>query len=248
MALGDLFTLAKLTIEGYSDPDRSQSLGPPFTVQYNPESFSLHHENVFQRPAGQGNTAGERGWSYSQPKRLSVTLVLDGTNVGYMGIERLGSLPTVAGQISAFMGLCYHVQSDSHEPAFLKLSWGAALGGFAPLDGMQQPKFPCRLASVDVHYQSFDRDGSPLHAELAAVFAEHLDATLNAAQTKLTSPDLTHRRVVVDGDTLPLLCREIYGSSVHYLRVAQINRLDDFRNLTAGQELIFPPFERRRRS
>ena len=50
--------------------------------------------------------------------------------------------------------------------------------------------------------------------------------------------------MVVDGDTLPLLCREIYGSASYYLRVAQVNRLDDFRNLTAGQELIFPPFAR----
>ena len=45
------------------------------------------------------------------------------------------------------------------------------------------------------------------------------------------------------GDTLPLLCREIYGSASCYLRVAQVNALDDFRNLTVGQELIFPPFD-----
>ena len=43
------------------------------------------------------------------------------------------------------------------------------------------------------------------------------------------------------GDTLPLLCKEIYGSSAHYLRVAADNRLDDFRNLVPGQTLYFAP-------
>ena len=46
------------------------------------------------------------------------------------------------------------------------------------------------------------------------------------------------------GDTLPLLCKEIYGSPEHYLRVAQANNLNNFRNLTPGQEIIFPPLEK----
>ena len=248
MSLGDLFTLAKLTIEGYSDPERSAALGEPFEVQYNPESFSLRHESAFQRPPQPGRTSGEGGWSYSHPKRLSITLVLDGTNVGHMGVERLGDLPTVAGQIGKFIALCYQVHGASHEPAYLKLHWGQALGGFAALGGAQDPTFLCRLASVDISYTAFDRDGAPLHAELAAVFVEHLDPQRDAAQPRRSSPDLTHRRVVVAGDTLPLLCREIYGSASHYLRVAQVNRLDDFRNLPLGRELLFPPFERPRKT
>jgi nucleoid-associated protein YgaU len=100
------------------------------------------------------------------------------------------------------------------------------------------------LQSVDIKYTTFDRDGSPLHAELAAVFVEDLDPKKKASLDRLSSPDLTHRRVVRSGDTLPLLCREIYGSAQHYLRVAEVNRLDDFRELRPGQELIFPPFER----
>ena len=46
------------------------------------------------------------------------------------------------------------------------------------------------------------------------------------------------------GDTLPLLSKAMYGSSQYYLRVAQINNLDDFRNLTPGQAIIFPPLEK----
>jgi len=46
---------------------------------------------------------------------------------------------------------------------------------------------------------------------------------------------------VRSGDTLPMLSKEVYGSPNHYLRLAQVNQLDDFRNLTPGQRIVFPP-------
>ena len=55
------------------------------------------------------------------------------------------------------------------------------------------------------------------------------------------SPDLTRARTVRHGDTLPLLVRQIYGSPDYYLAVARYNKLDDFRNLRPGQQLLFPP-------
>lgn len=249
MGLSDRFALAKLTIEGYKDERREGAPLGVFTAQYNPETFSLRHENVFQGQQGIGSTSGVNPWSYSRPKRLTVSLVLDGTNAGYMGVELLRRVPTVAEQINRFLATCYQLVGTIHQPLYLKLMWGQALGGFAALAGlgaMPAPSFPCRLQSVDIDYQAFDRDGAPLHAVLAAAFVEQQDPAKQAAVEKRSSPDLTHRRVVVEGDTLPLLCREIYGSPSHYLRVAQVNGLDDFRNLAIGQELIFPPFERAR--
>ena len=142
---------------------------------------------------------------------------------------------SVGDQVKAFLRTCYDVRSDTHEPARLRLTWDKGVLG---------ANFECRLQSVDVHYTSFDRDGSPLRAELSAVFVEAVDPSKKAAMARLSSPDLTHRRVVVAGDTLPLLCDEIYGSAAHYLRVAEVNGLDDFRMLKPGQELSFPPFAR----
>jgi len=239
MALGDLFKLAKLTIAAYKGADRADPPLGTFEVQYNPETLSLQHESVFQQQQGVGTSSGEGKFSYGRSKRLNVNLVVDGTNVGHMGIELLRPVPTVADQISKFLATCYAVHGETHEPAYLKLLWG---------NGVLQPGFNCRLQSVDVKYTAFDRDGSPLHAELGAVFVEQLDPKQKLAEVRPSSPDLTHRRVVRDGDTLPQLCREIYGSPSHYLRVAQANGLDDFRSLAPGQELIFPPFERPRRA
>jgi nucleoid-associated protein YgaU len=66
------------------------------------------------------------------------------------------------------------------------------------------------------------------------------------AEENKSSPDLTHVRVVKAGDTLPLLTKAIYGSSRDYLRVAEHNGLDNFRDLTPGRRLVFPPLEQSR--
>jgi nucleoid-associated protein YgaU len=235
MPLDNLFKLSKLTIAAYGTAERL-SLWGVLEVQFNPETLSLKYENMLEKEPALGASSGEAKFAHGRSKTLAVDLVFDGTHVSNFGAEQLGHLPTVGERVESFLRLCYRVASAIHEPPYLKLTWNAGVLG---------PSFDCRLESVDVKYTAFDRDGSPLHAELAAVFIEDLDPKLRVKGDRLTSPDLTHRRTVHSGDTLPLLCRDIYGSAVHYLRVAEANRLDDFRQLQPGTELFFPPFEGR---
>jgi hypothetical protein len=237
MGLGNLFKLAKLTITAYSDSERSMAkkLGE-LEVQYNPESLAIKHESMFPSKQGIATSSAQARFSHTRSKTLNVSLVFDGTNVGYFGVELLWHVPTVAERVKQFLQLCYQVQSATHEPSYLKLSWDKGVLG---------PSFDSRLQSVDINYTAFDRDGSPLHATLAAVFLEDIDPKKKASIDRLSSPDLSHRRVVRSGDTLPLLCREIYGSADLYVRVAEVNGLDDFRELEPGRTLIFPPYEKR---
>jgi len=81
------------------------------------------------------------------------------------------------------------------------------------------------------------------NASITSAFVEDRTAQAIFREAGKSSPDLTHVRVVKSGDTLPLLCKEIYGSSQYYLRVAAHNGLDDFRNLLPGQTLSFPPLD-----
>lgn len=237
MALGNLFKLAKLTVSAFEDSARTKPVRPQptFDVQYNPETLSLKHESVFERRQGIATSSAQARFAHSRSKLLNVNLVFDGTQVGHLGVELLRHVPSVAERLQQFLRVCYRVQSESHEPAYLKLTWAKGVLG---------PSFDCRLQSADVQYTAFDRDGSPLHAQLAATFVEDLDPKKKAALDRLASPDVTHRRVVRSGDTLPLLCREIYGSTRYYVRVAEVNALDDLRALTPGQVLIFPPFDK----
>jgi nucleoid-associated protein YgaU len=44
------------------------------------------------------------------------------------------------------------------------------------------------------------------------------------------------------------MCFRIYGDSKYYLDVAAANGLDDFRSLTPGAEIRFPPIDKTAKS
>ena len=232
MVLDSLFKMQKLKI---TEIKTTPGPADEFEVMFNPESFSMSHKNVFQKCQGAGTTGGPGSYLHSPPEKLSLELVIDGTGVGDLGLVSLVGLgiDSVSEQIDKFKALCSKMDGKIHRPKLVKLEWGAG-----PLKD-----FKCQLESVDIKYTTFDSDGSPLRAELSTVFVKQLEPEERAREEGKESPDLTHKRIVKGGDTLPLLSKEIYGSSKYYLRLAKINGLNDFRNLTPGREIHFPPLE-----
>jgi nucleoid-associated protein YgaU len=57
------------------------------------------------------------------------------------------------------------------------------------------------------------------------------------------SPDVSHMVEVMEGDTLPSLCKKIYDNPNYYVEIAKINQLKSVRNLKVGQKLYFPPLK-----
>lgn len=216
--------LEKLKISAYTDSKREKD-GKTFEVMFNPASFSVNYQNIFQKYRGINTSGQTANYSHSKSDALRLKLILDGTRLPLLSAS-------VKDRIDKFLDLCFSMDGTIHQPKFLKIDWGVLNG------------FECRLQSVDIEYTSFDRDGMPLRAELTTVFIEDLDPVKRAKKDAKESPDLTHTRIVKSGDTLPLLTRDVYGSSAYYMRVAQVNALDDFRNLTPGQTLFFPPLDK----
>jgi hypothetical protein len=233
MPLLDRMKLKKLTIKSFKKKARSGVPFGTFEAMYNPTSFSQKYEIEYSKPQSTGSSGKTNYYTRSRPKTLQIKLILDETGVQDMGISTLGPQKKVADLVKKFVDLTFRVNGDTHEPSYLVAEWGGKDDG-----GLI---FSCRLESVDISYVSFNRDGSPQRAELDVVLVGDEDVKRRVAKENKSSPDLTHSRVVKSGDTLPLLCKEIYGTSQYYLRVAAVNNLDDFRNLMPGQELIFPP-------
>ena len=233
MAL-DIVKLEKLRIRAYKDRKRKEEVSDPFEVMFNPESFSRKYEIQYSRKEGVGDQYPTVNYTRSRPSSLKLTLVLDGTGVSEMGILQLGPQKTVSERIKEFLELAYQMDGESHEPHYLDVEWGDLAG---------DQIFQGRLGSVNITYKSFDRAGKPLRAELDITLVSDIPPEKATAKVKKTSADLTHSRTVKGGDTLPLLTKDVYGSSIHYLRVAQFNDLDNFRALVPGQEIVFPPLE-----
>ena len=81
-------------------------------------------------------------------------------------------------------------------------------------------------------------------ATITANFTDNSDDKTRQAIAQDQSPDLTHICLIKVGDTLPNLCYQIYGDPNYYLEVARANQIDNFRNLTPGTKIFFPPLEK----
>jgi nucleoid-associated protein YgaU len=97
---------------------------------------------------------------------------------------------------------------------------------------------------MDITFKLFSPDGKPLRATANAKFTGFIEDNLRTAIENNSSPDLTHVRIVTEGDTLPLMTHRIYGDSKYYLEVAKANRISNFRKLRVGQQIFFPPIEK----
>lgn len=198
-----------------------------FEAQFNPAQCSFVFESniVTQSTTAPGEPQLQA--STQKPPSFSLKLTLDSTGVTEMGLESGFGLisKSVKDQVSKFLAVCYQVEEATHRVNLVHIRWGK-IDVYAILE------------RVTINYTLFDQGGLPLRADLDAAFK-----TRRLTEIRLSSPDLTHARVVKAGDTLPLLAREIYGSSRHYLLVARANDLDDFRNLRPGTTLYFPPLE-----
>lgn len=223
----DLFKLEKLRILAFDNVDREGTAILEFEAMFNPTSYSRTYATDWVRQQGINTSGAELDYSKSPPEQLSLDLVLDGNGVDRMGVLALAQ-KSVRDRVNELREVAYKYNGTIHEANYLLVTWGKL-------------SFPCRLSSLTVNYTRFDRDGLPLRAELKLTLLSDFSAKTRAKEEEKTSPDLTHARIVRASDTLPLLTKEIYGSPARYLDVARYNDLDDFRDLSPGRKLLFPP-------
>ena len=222
--------LQKMVVTAYSNGKFTKKVGKPFTVCINPDKYTHDYHICYSKTQAQGSSGASPNFNKVGDENVKFELVFDGTGVVPSAVP--GVLPQtsdgIAGQIAAFKALAFNYNGNTHSPNFIELNWGTLL-------------FKCRLKSLDISYTLFKPDGTPLRARANVAFVGYTDEVELAKKANNSSPDLSHLVTVKSGDTLPLMCADIYGQSGYYLQVAAVNQLSDFRNLVIGSELIFPP-------
>jgi hypothetical protein len=99
--------------------------------------------------------------------------------------------------------------------------------------------FRCMMTAFNIEFLLFDQDGGALRAKVHLSLKSYQQET-----SKKSSPDMSHAFTIREGDSLPLLCKEVYGDMNYYLQVAEHNGLTNFRELEIGSTLEFPPLQR----
>lgn len=216
--------LVKFKIEAFTAEDYSGSPVDTFTVMFNPNNYSRKYEVEYHERQGAGDTGSPQVFGKIKPQEYNFEFLIDGTGTAADKVN-------VNDTILHFLEVTGKNDGDIHRPRYLKLIWGTLL-------------VKCVLKSAEVAYSLFKSDGSPLRAKIRATFSENVEDTLRVAEAGNNSPDLTHMRTVMAGDTLSLMAERIYGDSSYYYQVAEINNLKNFRKLEVGQQLIFPPVKK----
>lgn len=201
------------------------SNGSTYKLLINPAEFSHEYSICYNTKRTLGQTSNPVRFSAVNPDKISFSIVFDGTGVVP---PQTGTPVEVADQIEALNAVVYNYDSEYHEPNRVQILWGTL-------------SFDGRLQSMSVNYTLFRSSGAPLRAraELSFLGSVKTDEALLAANR--SSPDLSHSVLVVEGDTLPLLCQRVYGDSRYYPEVAAFNGLREFRRLQPGARLHFPP-------
>lgn len=207
------------------DAFSKEKAGDPFEVQVNPESFSVAYSIQYSGKQGKRTSSFTPKWEKNPPRKLNFEILFDNT----------AALPTkqesVAQQIKNFESKVFQPKGDSHRPNFLLIEWGALI-------------FKCCLDNMTVTYKLFAANGDPLRASASVSFQEVVREDIVVRDPAMNSPDITHAFTVKEGDTLPIMAEKVYGDTAYYVAVAQANKLIQFRNLRAGNRLLFPPINK----
>jgi hypothetical protein len=227
-ATGKLEKMLVLAFDSAEDAERGGTVEAKarFEALINPETYTLEYKVKTSDGQGQGTSGAQAKFEYTLPEELTFDFLFDNTGL----IDGTPKPDGVFAEVDAFRKLLTEYQGTSHEPYHLKLVWGNLV-------------FKGRAIEVGITYKLFNPDGQPIRAVVRVKFKGSVEEKRRAAVEDRQSPDLTHRRTVRPGDTLPFMCFEVYGDPRHYLFVAEVNRIDDIRRLTVGRAIVFPPLQ-----
>lgn len=215
--------LQMMKIIGYSDENFQSVVGKSYNVMINPESIKRQQNIEYNEQQSPDTSSTSQKYKSTPSDKLSFDIVIDCT--GLVDSKRT-DLTT---EIAALEKIVYTYNGKIHRPNFVKIQWGKNLN------------FKGVLNLMDTNYTLFNPDGNPLRAKISLGFSQYISPTTVKQQDAQESPDITHAVTTVDGDMLPQLCMDIWQDESYYVQVAQYNKLDKFRNLKGGKQLVFPP-------
>lgn len=218
--------MTKVKLSAYSDKTYSSQLGE-MEFQMNPSSLKLQKGIKYQDNKQLGDTSASGVFERYDGEKLSFEVLIDSTGV-VAGTQESDTADSKVGQIEK---LVYVYQGSAHRPSFVKIAWGTFL-------------FKGQLCSLKTEYGLFNAKGSPLRAKVSLEFASFTDAKTAKKSADKQSPDVSHLVTVRAGETLPLLCQQIYGDSTLVNEVARVNGLNGFRRIAPGTTILFPQLQK----
>ncbi|MBD78261.1 MAG: hypothetical protein CL840_05010 [Crocinitomicaceae bacterium] len=220
----------RLKIASFKDNKFSIPLAWSTVFIINPASYTHEHKVDYNEDVPVGAPGTPLMFKGIPPETISFDVIFDATGaIDAPTLLPVSKLP-IGAQITLFKKVCFDYNGDIHEPNYLVINWGTLV-------------FKCKLTSLKLEYTLFQQNGIPLRAKASCSFVKAIDASTLSKEANNKSPDLTHLIEVRQGDSLPLICNNVYGDPSYYMEVARYNKIVNFRNLAPGTKLYLPPIK-----
>lgn len=220
--------MSNLKITGYSDEQFTKEAPEPnlYEAMLNPEGIERGAEISYKKRANDAGAHDSAPQFDDIPSQsLGFDLVIDCT--GIVDAKRTD----LKAELDKLYSVLYDYKSETHRSNYVKVVWGSTL------------QFKGVMTKMDVSYTFFKPDGTALRARIKLQFRSYVDPRTNAKKKSSLSPDLTHRVLVREGDSLPMIAQDVYRSPDYFVALAKANRLNKFRNLEAGTTILTPPLK-----
>lgn len=123
------------------------------------------------------------------------------------------------------------IDGDRHAPPVVKFAWGRI-------------SFTSLVESANTTYTMFASDGTPVRARIDVTFREYTPPDEQLQGEPRHSADRASVHRVTQGETLPAIATDEYGSPTEWREIAAANDIVNPRRLEPGTELTIPPLER----
>jgi hypothetical protein len=223
-----------------------QSLMPPAMVRFdlNPDQILMTRTaSMTHRGNGSGNTGTPAGASASIFKKAPAPIITL-SRITFFGADTksrcdqlLGWMSPGGGMLGALAGAAISAATGGDvnlvsRPPLVIFQWGPPSDAFF-YEGI--------VSTVNVSYNRFAADGSPVRAEVTVRLQEQ-PSLLGLLATNPTSAGLPGRKAhtVSSGDSLARIATEQYGSPGRWRQIAECNGIEDPLRVRPGDRVYLP--------
>jgi nucleoid-associated protein YgaU len=218
--------LEKATITVLDGADRNKVIA----VLFNPTEYSIDRSNAYKATPIPGLGSPILHFVNGEADQLSMELFLDDFTDPKGPTSRQKEEQDPVGKRLKALAHLLEIDRDLHAPSPVRFNWG-------PME------FKAIIEKLGRKITKFHPDGTPARATLSVTFKEYRTLREQLESPRRESADKTKRRVVVGRDSLWMIAAREYDNTAEWVRIADINDLDDPREIQPGDWLTLPPVE-----
>ncbi len=208
--------------KAYLEPEK----GSKIPCMFNPTELVISKSTKWNQPKVARKDAPDQEYQQGESGKLTIKLTLDTTDSGKSVTTHTDNL------MNLMKATVPDQKAKVDRPPWVRFRWG------------RTHSFKSIVQSVDITFNYFASDGTPLRASLTLTLVQFEDEGKWPLQNPTSgTPELHTLHTVKSGETLDRISYQHYGDPALWRNIARVNQIIDPLDLTTGSMLRIPDQE-----